>query len=55
MVMKVMVAVPGADQFIEALIFDLPSGMTEANDRAGGGFLLGQSCYPDPVVGLDGV
>ena len=53
--MKVMVAVPGGDQFVEPLVFDLPSGMTEPNDRAGGSFRLGQSGHPGPIVGLDGV
>lgn len=55
MVMKVMVAVPEGDQFVEPLVFDLPSGMTELNDRPRGSFRLGESRHPGPIVGLDGV
>jgi len=50
-----MVGVPGGDDFIESLVFDLPPGVTEANDGGGGDLFLGQRSDPGPIVGLHGV
>ena len=55
MAMKGMVGMPKRDQFVEPLILDLPSGVTEVNDGGGGGFSSGQGGDPGPVLGPDGV
>ena len=49
-----MVGVPRIDDFIESLVFDLPSGVTEANDGGGGDLFLGQRRDPGPMVDLHG-
>ena len=49
-----MVGVPGVDDFIESLVFDLPSGVTEANDGGGGDLFWGKRRDPGPVVNPHG-
>ncbi len=47
-----VVGMPAVDQFVEAMILDIPSLVAEADGPFGGDKLDGKRGHPDPVAGL---
>ena len=46
-----MIGMPALDQFVEPMIFDVPSLMTETDGPLGGDGLERKGSHPDPVAG----
>ena len=47
-----MIGVPALDQFIEAVVFDVPSLMPKTDNSGHGNLLRWQRGYPYPIAGL---
>jgi hypothetical protein len=49
-----VVGMPAADQFVEPMVFDIPSLVTEADSPLGGDGQERKGGHPDPVAGFKG-